>query len=642
MTSKLIIAFFVGAFAGIASFAETSDAGVHRPVAAEVLSYMDVHSYHHGSPVYVKVKAAWEEQGCYFFDGQVLQGRVELATWRGKDQKESQLAISFPNMRCVGSKATLNLVLVAVEWEAGLDKIADSQYPSVVQLANPRIGTNGFSMDGMTMMALNQRSRNQLPLKAGDVLGVDGVTLEIGGGPERSSLLKSTKRDVHLEKESLLLLVPESVAFPKGHETGGTRPLERPSVGNLPGPVPAGDDTISLKAPPLPAPVEFQPCEPPVCAVDLPSSDRETHGTPSKSIGIRELGYAPRPQQQLGDLDDDEALGWLGPQQLLIAFNPHRLIDRAGQTSTGTALRRIHAIVIEPATSKILSVADWFLPDSGEFLWQLAGGRVLVHVGNELRIYGVGMQIERQIPLDGPLKFVRLSPNGELMAIAIARETHTPEQHASLRESLNTEPPENVEIRVLDKNFETIAQATTSSRIIPPALLNEGQVQLLAKSNRQYRVALARWNGESTTVTQFSSACIPEMSSFAPDLLLVSTCELSTGAHEYRVLRPNGKVVLRGRPDPQEAGQSAQGNERNFALKSLHATQVMMRGNHFQGSDLDYEEVRIFQSNDGRRLTTVRLQSPPPSHGGYALSPDGAQLAVIADAKVNLFPVPLH
>ena len=228
------------------------------------------------------------------------------------------------------------------------------------------------------------------------------------------------------------------------------------------------------------------------------------------------------------------------------------------------------------------------------------------------------------------------------MAIAIERETHTEQQHAGLRESLGVEPPENVEIRVLDKNLKVVEQATTSSRIMPPTLLNEGQVQLLAKPNKQYRLALAPWNGETTTVARFASACIPEVSSFAPDLLLVDTCGLNTGMHEYRVLQPNGKLVLRGRRDPQALGQTAQGNGHVFVVRSLHATQTMVQGSVFHGTDLDYEEVRVFQSGDGRRLTSVRMQEPPPSHGGYALSPDGTELAVIADARVNLFAVPAH
>ncbi len=639
------MALFIGALAGVANFAETPDSSYHRPVAAELLSYVDVHYYHPGSPIYVKLKMAWVGLGCYLFNGQVLQGRVELATLRGKGQKESQLAISFPNVPCVANKSTMNLVLAAVEWDSGVTRVPHAQYP-VVNYNMTKTGSvstiqGSFNMGGIMLMALSEQQKNQIPLKPGDVLGIDDVTLEIGKGPERSSLLKSTKRNVHLEKESLLLLVPDSIAFPKGHEPDGASVLERPSVAGTMDPGPAEDANVPLPAQPLPAPVEFQPCEPPACAVDLLSSDHETHGTPSKSIGIRELGYSPRPQRELLDLNDDVALAWLGPQQLLVAFNPHTLVERDGQLSPGAAVRRIHAVVLDVATSKVLSSADWFLPDAGEFLWQLSGGRVLVHVGNELRIYGEGMQIERQIPLDGPLEFVRLSPNGELMAIAIVRETHTPEQHASLRESLGTEPPENVEIRVLDKDFKTEAQTTTSSEIMPPTLLNKGQVQLLAKPNRQYRLTLAPWNGETTTVARFPSACIPEVSSFAPDLLLVGTCELNTGVHEYRVLRPNGKVVLRGRTDPQTMGQSAQGNGRVFAVKSLHATQGMAHGSVFRGSDLDYEEVRVFQSGDGRRLTSVRLQVPPPSHGAFALSPDGAQLAVIADAKVNLFAVPL-
>ena len=637
---NLIGVLFIGTLAGIAAFAATPDAGYRRPVSVEVLSTVDVQSSHPGSRVYVKLTAQWAGLGCYFFDGEVLQGRVELATPRGKGQKESQLAISFPNMRCLGSKSTLTLVLAALEWDAGLHNGPDSQYPNMVQMGNPGAGSNGLGVEGMELMAMRQRARNQLPLKAGDVLGMDDVTLEIGKGPARSSLLKSTKRDVHLEKESMMLLIPESIAFAKGNEADGVSLMGGPAVAGSTELRPPADAEISFKAPPLPAPEEFEPCKPPDCAVDLPSSDRDRRGTPSKSIGIRALGYAPRPEQELGELTYDEALGWLGPHQLLIAFNPHTLIDRAGQTTTGAVLRKIHAVVVEPATSKVLSSADWFLPDMGEFMWQLAGGRVLVHAGNELRIYGEGMQIERKIPLDGPLKFVRLSPNGELMAIAIARETHTPEQHAALLETLNTEPPENVEIQILDKDFKTIAQCTTSSKIIPPTLLNEGQVQLLGKLKTHFVLKLARWNSETTTVARFSSACIPDVSSFAPDLLMVATCETSTGAHEFRVLRSNGKVVLRGRPDPQTAGQSGQGNGHCYAVKNLHATQSMLHGAHFHGSDLDYEDMRVFQSSDGRRLTSVRLQDPPPSHGAYALSPDGTQLAVIADEKVNLFAIP--
>jgi hypothetical protein len=57
---KLCIALCIGVLAGVAIFAETPDTSYHHPVAVETLSYVDVHYYHPGSTIYVKLKIAWE------------------------------------------------------------------------------------------------------------------------------------------------------------------------------------------------------------------------------------------------------------------------------------------------------------------------------------------------------------------------------------------------------------------------------------------------------------------------------------------------------------------------------------------------------------------------------------------------------
>ena len=50
-------------------------------------------------------------------------------------------------------------------------------------------------------------------LHPGDVLDIKGLKLELGKGPNRSSLLSSRSRDVSLYKYTQLLLVPASIAF---------------------------------------------------------------------------------------------------------------------------------------------------------------------------------------------------------------------------------------------------------------------------------------------------------------------------------------------------------------------------------------------------------------------------------------------
>ena len=82
------------------------------------------------------------------------------------------------------------------------------------------------------------------------------------------------------------------------------------------------------------------------------------------------------------------------------------------------------------------------------------------------------------------------------MAIGIIKERHSPELHQKLFEALNQNPEEDVEILVLDKEFKVIAQARTTSDLMPPTLLNEGQINLLAQPTKRYRLAMMTW-GES-------------------------------------------------------------------------------------------------------------------------------------------------
>jgi len=132
----------------------------------------------------------------------------------------------------------------------------------------------------------------------------------------------------------------------------------------------------------------------------------------------------------------------------------------------------------------------------------------------------------------------------------------------------------------------------------------------------------------------------PPVASIAPDLLVVATCAPMSGIHEYRVLRAKGEVVMRGKSDPQDLGQGVLGTRQKFAVKLIHATRAVVEGSVFSGADLDYTEVRVYRSDTGRRSTAVRLQTPSPSRGGFALSSDGSHLAVLSNSRISVFFVP--
>jgi hypothetical protein len=305
-------------------------------------------------------------------------------------------------------------------------------------------------------------------------------------------------------------------------------------------------------------------------------------------------------------------------------------------------VRVIRAALVDTETHEVTHTVDWDLPDDRQYLWPLADGRVLVHVGSELRVYGPGLQIEKRVSLDGPLAFVRVTPDGSFMVVGVLRERHTPELHAQLRESLNGEPEEDVNILVLNRKFETIARSTARSGLMAPTLLNEGQVTLSAQSNMRYRLSLLTWDNHASVLARFTSNCTPELSSIAPDLIFLVSCDRQSEGREYRLLRTNGELALKGDSTLNECGHAAEGsaNLEAFVVKIVQSTLPVPPGAPLSATHFSSEELRVYRSADGKRLLAVRVGSPSLSRDGYALAPDASQLAVLTSDQVILYSVP--
>lgn len=625
-----------------ACLAQSSEPPQQGPVQAEFLTHFNVRHLAPGATVFARVTLDWSSPDCVLRQGSILEAKIEIAQPR-KVRGESKLALSFNKAQCNGAEMhPLDLMLAAVA-DAPADWVnaPDSQFSMPMSFSNPHgNGLPGFGAAGigdqyishLELRGIIHRFPMRPDLQPGAIIGLKGMKLDLGTGPNHSSILSTRRGDVSLGAFTQILLVPTSAALraatqflsKRGEETTGTA-------------APAGPPALPV------APTnDLDVCAPPGCAVDLPVSRPELEGHNATSIALRPLGYTRRSNKVVDDFDDEEALAWLGSDEILLAFNPHRLIRRSRPSPASTPVRIIRAVLLNAQSRRILRAVDWEITDSRRYLWPLDGGRVLAHIGNELRVYGSGLEMERSIPLAGNLAFVRIAPNGDLAAIGTLHERHSPELHASLREQAGREPEEDVDVQILDKDFNVIARASTVSGVMPPTLLNEGQVNLLAQPNMRYRLSMNTWDNKSSTLALFGSRCTPELSSMAPDLLFLLTCNVMDSSLEYRVLSADGKMLLRGKAEPQQVGHEAAGNSINqtFAVRVVHADRELSPGAAFKGSELDSEEIRIYEARDGKRLLSVHLNDPPASRGTYALSPDGSQIAVLSGTEIRFFPVP--
>jgi hypothetical protein len=615
------------------------------PIQAELMADLHSRLLKVGGTVYARVTVEWRGSNCVLRNGAVLEARVVSVVPNIKPVKGSEVGLAFTQAQCGDLKLgpfPLLLAAIAAPPQPSDMGITDLTLPVKMMSGVPgMIVANQMGVYHDT--DLQMQSRVYLfPLipsvEMGDVYGIKGLKLTVGTGPENSSILTAKDHDVSLGKHSLLLLVPPGGTNPAAPvEPGSIQPASTESTG-------AKEISSSDKgtaAPALPPLEDSDLCAPPQCNVALPSGNANDLGHAASTISIRELGYAPRPQQQSYEFVHDEVLAYLGPRQLLVAFNPHELVGRDALKS-GSTVRVIRAALLDTETHRVTRTVDWELPDYQQYLWPLAGGRVLVHVGSELRVYGEGLQIQNRISLDGPLAFVRVTPDGSFMAVGVLHERHTPELHAALRENLNAEPEENVEILILNRKFETIAQSTAQSNLMPPTLLNEGQVTLTAQSEMRYRISLLTWDNHSSIVAGFNSSCTPELSGIAPDLIFLVSCDKRGEGREYRVMRTNGKLVLKGGSKLNDCGHAAEGsaNLETFVVKIVQSTLPVPPGAPLSAAQFSSEELRVYRATDGKRLLAVRADSPSLSRDGYALAPDASQLAVLTRGRVVVWSVP--
>jgi hypothetical protein len=619
-------------------------------IQAELLADMEARNLKSGENIYAKVTAKWNDFGCVLREGAVLEAQVVSVVPHSKTSNASEVALSFTGAQCAKSAMEpYALVLVAVTAPQRHDE-------GSLEMDMPReIGTSaaGFrsanSANMNTWYVMEHAMVASQAARAGGVLGIKGLKLSVGIGPQNSSVLSSADRNVALDKHSVLYLVPGTVAAANAKTQGGSQPVAAPAgapdggpeAGKVSGSATA-DASSNRDQTAQAAPDDAEICTPPECSIALPMGEPESVRHAMANISIKELGYTSRLEREMEALNHDEALTYLSSTELLVTFNPHPLVPRHGVIAPGSTVRVIRAALVDVSNKKVTRTADWYLPDTKQYLWLLSNHRVLVHVGNELRVYGPGLKVEARIGLGAPLSFVRTDPAGKTIAIGVVQERHTPELHAKLQEGQEEEPEEDVRIMVLNEKFDTIATAMSTSDRMPPTLLNEGEVKLLRQPDNRFHLVIYTWDNKWRSLAHFNSGCIPQLSSVAPDLLFIVTCDEMTGGREYRVMRPNGKLILRGESSLAELGHAAIGNEdkKEFAVKILRSHGAMQTEAVFRPTDLESELLSVYRATNGKRLFNVRVSDPTASNGGYALAPDGSQLAVLTRGQIELYALP--
>lgn len=619
------------------------------PIQAELLKALEPGKISVGDPVLARVDIAWKTEDCSLRKGAILKGRVVAESARSKTTKNSEIALVFESGQCGGrDMKSLPLTIAAVvasNLAQGSTLHEGEQSPPLSEAVGLGLnggaagnyggsGARGVSTAAATVFVEPARAKPPKTVMPGQVIGLGDVKLSVGTGPEGSSVLTS-KRNMRLEAGSELVLVLNSKAG-----TGSAVPAATAIVPDSKAVSASVNEANPLKA--IDVTDEPEVCTPPECSTEFTQTRMEPGRiTAMGTVSIKELGYAPRADHEMDSFDHDAAIAYLGSKELLFTFNTHELIRRSSDPAFAAGLRTIRAVLIDLITLKVIRSVNWQVPDANQYLWPIGEGKVLVHTGRELRMYGPGLKLEGRHILDGPLAFMRVSPSGTYFAVGVLQERHSEVIHRELAEIENREPEEDVQIKVMNADFHTLATVERSSREVPPVLTDEGEIQLRTVSKNRWRILEQTWDGQQRTLGAVVSTCMPHATSLPPKLLFVLSCDRTADGKWYQVLRSNGKPVLKAWSPSAELEQTVgwSADSGYFTVGVAKAARALFAESGFRASDLNSERITVYRAENGARLFVLDIASPVPTLQTFVLSPNGTQLAVLKRDQISLYEV---
>ncbi len=605
------------------------------PIQAELVRAIEAGRVQVGDPVYAKVNLAWNNGACKLREGAILKGRIVAQTPRSKAAKSSSIALLFESGQCGGrDMKPLPLTvaaLLAPDPVMGSGLFGDRENQPLNEAVGLSLNGGMRSMQSAADTAILEPPRYKPPqtVMPGQVIGIGDMKIAVGGGPEGSSVLTAEKHNLRLESGSRLVLVPSV-------ETAATTPTHAESAADAATPSansPSDSDVFD----------ESEVCVPPACSLAVGASQTETTSRAADfAMALKQLGFAASADQAMYDLDHALTISYLGSDRLLFTFNPHQLVPRTTADVTLPKLHLVRAALIDLPTMKVLRTVDWRVQDTRQYLWPIGTDRVLVHVGGELRLFDRDLKVGPRLPLNAPLAFVAVAASGSYLAVGIVHERHSQEIHRELRDAEDREPEEDVEVKVLDSNFHPLASVMRSSRDVPPVLSGDGEIRIPTIGKNRWRIVEYTWTGQRRVIAQVGSSCRPQAASVPPNLLFVTGCNRLGDGRWFRMLRPDGKLVLKGESDSTEKAHTASGTSGSnfFAVGVTELSKAMNDAAPFHTSDLKSLHIGVYRVENGKKVTGVTIPDPLPTVQTFALSPDSRHLAILQSDQISFYSFP--
>jgi len=192
---------------------------------------------------------------------------------------------------------------------------------------------------------------------------------------------------------------------------------------------------------------------------------------------------------------------------------------------------------------------------------------------------------------------------------------------------------------VLDGQLNVLGTRQLHAHPDVPAILDSGLLTSDAEPRSRWKVQEMTWDGGHHTVLEVNTPCPLHINSLPTDLILLSGCSPDGSQSWYRIVRKDGKTLLKGTTPGTHQIQNAVAVRAKgvFAVGIAEAQRPIDFEQGMYASEFRKLTVSVYSSTNGQRLFATPPLSGSVDRQSFALSEDGDRLAILSGDDISLY-----
>ena len=357
---------------------------------------------------------------------------------------------------------------------------------------------------------------------------------------------------------------------------------------------------------------------------------------PIRSIDLEPLSFRRLSQLRSRDGAFHLTFNFFDEDHLLLTFEGSEMVRRRRGCPQTHDDRIVHAVVVDAKSGAALHRAEWCLHDPQQYLWPLASGKMLLRRGDSL--VELDQNLAETVVLERTnLFWANATPDGQHIAAGVTIESPKQGEKPATRK---------YEIRLLDAASLSLLGTMPLDRPIPPRLTGAGYADTVLKSGWTWLVRFGPQGQTRRDITRVRSSCIPDLEVSGEKTLLIGRCTTAQDRYVISSFSTDGQFLWRHHwlqelNSPLITGSTSGAR---FALSTVDVT-TENNPDQTDGEEKTREirrhKIEVFNAATGTSVLKLETQPAVKVGGNVALSPDGGTLAVLRDAHVELYRLPV-